>query len=61
MYRKYEETHYQRAYDIDRVKKLIEVSGLKLIAVYDAYTRDSVREDSDRVVFVAQEITKEAL
>ena len=61
LYRKYEETHYQKAYDIDRVKKLIEDSGLKLIAVYDAYTRDSVREDSDRVVFVAQEITKEAI
>ena len=61
LYRKYEETHYQKAYDIDRVKKLIEDSGLKLIAVYDAYTRDGVREDSDRVVFVAQEITKEAI
>ena len=60
LYRKYEEVHYQKAYDIERVKKLIEESGLKLIAVYDAYTEDVVREDSERVIFIAQEITKEA-
>lgn len=61
LYRKYEEVHYQKAYDLELVKKLIEKSGLKLLAVYDAYTRESVREDSDRVVFIAQEITKEAI
>lgn len=60
LYRRYEEVHLQKAYDIDKVKTLIERSGLKFIAVYDAYTKESVREDSDRVIFIAQEITKEA-
>ncbi|MBQ9341042.1 MAG: methyltransferase domain-containing protein [Lachnospiraceae bacterium] len=60
LYRKYEEVHYQKAYDIEEVEELIEKSGLKLLAVYDAYTRDKVREDSERVIFIAQEITKEA-
>ncbi|MBQ9579755.1 MAG: methyltransferase domain-containing protein [Lachnospiraceae bacterium] len=61
LYRKYEEVHYQKAYDIEEVEELIEKSGLKLLAVYDAYTRDKVREDSERVIFIAQEITKEAI
>ncbi|MCR5345976.1 MAG: methyltransferase domain-containing protein [Lachnospiraceae bacterium] len=60
LYRKYEEVHYQKAYDIEEVEELIEKSGLKLLAVYDAYTRDKVRKDSERVIFIAQEITKEA-
>ena len=55
LYRKYEEVHYQKAYDIEEVEELIEKSGLKLLAVYDAYTRESVREDSERVIFIAQE------
>ena len=60
LYRKYEEVHYQKAYDTDAVISLIEKSGLKLIAVYDAYTKDEVRYDSERVIYIAQEIHKEA-
>lgn len=53
-YRKYEESHYQRAYTLDTIKTLVERAGLKLLHIYDAYTREPVREDSERVCVICQ-------
>ena len=54
LYRKYEETHYQRAYALDQVRALVERSGLKLLHIYDAFTREPAREDSERVYVICQ-------
>ncbi len=53
LYRKYEETHMQRAYEIARVKELLTAAGLETLAVYDEYTGQPVKEDSERICFVA--------
>ena len=50
-YRKYEETHLQRAYQQERVEELIKESGLELLHVYDAFTRELPAEDSERNYF----------
>jgi SAM-dependent methyltransferase len=57
-YRRYEETHYQRAYRLDEMVSLIERAGLEFVASYDAFTKDPVREDSERVYVIARECTK---
>lgn len=57
-YAKYEETHYQRAFEIDEVKAAIREAGMELAAVYDAFTREPVKESSDRVYFVVRECGK---
>lgn len=57
-YRKYEETHFQRAYEIEAVKKAVHEAGMQLLSVYDAWTRSAPKEDSERVCFVAKEIKK---
>lgn len=54
-YRKYEETHVQRGYGTQQVESLLRQAGLEVLAVYDAYTKDPVKEDSGRVCFVARE------
>ncbi len=54
-YCKYEETHVQRGYGTQQVESLLRQAGLEVLAVYDAYTKDPVREDSGRVCFVARE------
>lgn len=54
-YRKYEETHYQRAYPLGTVKQAVLEAGMELVAVYDAFTREPPRVDSGRVYFVARE------
>lgn len=58
LYRKHEEFHYQKAYEPERVKELLEEAGLKVEAIYDAFTREPVREDSERIYFIARECTK---
>ena len=53
-YRKYEETHLQRAYEQKTVAELIKESGLELLHVYDAFTRELPAEDSQRIYFVCR-------
>lgn len=60
LYRRYEEEHYQRAYDIDFLMKAIDKAGLELVATYDAFTFEPPHEKSERIYFVAREIKKEA-
>lgn len=59
LYRKYEETHYQRAYDLETVKRLLEEAGMEFVTAYDAFTREPVREDSERIYIVARECGKQ--
>ncbi len=54
-YEKYEELHYQKAYTIDMVIRLIEQAGMEFVTVYDAFTCNSPNEESERVYFVARE------
>ena len=46
--------HYQKAYSIEEVSSLIEEAGLKLLNVYNAFTKDKPDKDSERVYFVAK-------
>ncbi len=55
LYRKYQETHFQKAYDLDTVKRLVEQSGLEYIAAYDAFTKDAPTDRSERIYVVARE------
>ena len=54
LFRKYEETHYQRAYELDTVKRLIEEAGLKFVTAYDAFTKEPVNRDSERMYIIAR-------
>lgn len=54
-YDRYEEVHYQRAYDLEEIRRLIEVSGLRWEGAYDAFTMEPVREDSERIYIIARE------
>ena len=58
LYRKYEEIHYQRAYELEKVKALLEEAGLAFVAAYDAFTKEPVREDSERIYVIAKEQVK---
>ena len=58
LYRKFEETHYQRVYDLDAVKRLIKEAGMEFVAAYDAFTREPVKADSERIYIIARECGK---
>ena len=55
LYRKYEETHFQKAYTLEKAKELLEKAGMEFVAAYDAFTRDAVKEDSERIYVIAKE------
>lgn len=54
-YDRYEEIHYQKAYDLEEIRSLIEQAGLRWEGAYDAFTMNPVREDSERIYIIARE------
>ncbi|MBR1507722.1 MAG: class I SAM-dependent methyltransferase [Eubacterium sp.] len=60
-YRRYDELHLQRGYDLSEIKKCIELSGLVFEAAFDAFTREEPKSDSERIYVVAREAGKKAL
>ena len=55
MYRKFEEIHYQRAYTLDEMIRLVKASGLEFVTAYDAFTKNVPNEKSERIYIVARE------
>ena len=55
LYRKYVETHYQKAYSLDTVIMALREAGMDFVAAYDAFTENPIREDSERIYVVARE------
>ena len=58
LYRKYQETHFQRGYTLDEGRGLIARSGLEFVAAYDAFTKEEPGEKSERVYVIARESGK---
>ncbi|EET58264.1 methyltransferase domain protein [Marvinbryantia formatexigens DSM 14469] len=58
LYRKQEETHLQRAYEPDEIRRLLAEAGLEFVRAFDADTQGEVRADSERIYIVARECTK---
>lgn len=59
LYEKVEEVHYQRAYPEELIKQMIAKAGLELLEVYDAYTLELPKPDSERLTFIVREHGKE--
>lgn len=57
-YRKFEETHYQKAYDLCDIKRLVTRSGLEYVTAYDAFTKNAPHDKSERIYVVVREAGK---
>ena len=55
LYRRFTETHYQRGYRLDQIRRLLEESGLVFVEALDADTMQEVTEKSERVFCIASE------
>ncbi len=55
LFRRYEETHYRKAYPIKTIKRLLEEAGMEWVAVYEALTEKKPKKDCERVYIVARE------
>ncbi|MCI8513172.1 MAG: class I SAM-dependent methyltransferase [Lachnospiraceae bacterium] len=52
---RYEETHYQRAYTLEEIREALLTAGMEFVTVYDAFSKDAPRPDSERLCVVARE------
>lgn len=57
-YAKQEEFHYQRAWTQEEIRHLLDLAGLKLLAVYRAFTEEEPDGKTERLQFVVQEVQK---
>ncbi|MCR4651054.1 MAG: class I SAM-dependent methyltransferase [Lachnospiraceae bacterium] len=61
LYRKHDETHVQRGYELDEMKAFVAMSGLTFIKAVDADTGEEPDENSERIYIYARECGKERL
>ena len=61
LYRKYEETHYQRAYSLERVRELLEEAGLEVLGFFDAETGLAPEKTAERIYAAAREQGKRSV
>ena len=52
-YRRFDEMHTERAYEIDEITEYLKQAGFEHIDIYDAYTFEPPKHDSERIVFSA--------
>lgn len=52
---RFDETHYQKAYTLETIQKLLEKAGMEYVTAYDAFTQQPPMENSERIYIVARE------
>lgn len=52
---RFDEIHYQKGYTIEEIKDALDEAGMEFVAVYDAFTKEAPKGDSERVYFIARE------
>lgn len=55
LYRKKEEYHQQRGYDLEEIKALLKEAGMIFIEAFDDYSREKAGDESERILVVARE------
>jgi len=55
LYRKYQEVHTRRAYDVETVSRLLDEANLDMIGAYHELTDRPPRPDSERIYIIARE------
>lgn len=58
LFRRFTETHFQRGYTPEEMKRFVERAGMEVVRVLDADTHEDVTDCSERVYVVARECQK---
>lgn len=53
-YERIDESHVERAYEVEEIENLIKKSGLKVIKKLDNYSEEMINEKTERIVFVVK-------
>ena len=52
---RFQETHYQKCYELSTIQRLLEEAGMEFVAAYDAYTNTPVSDESEKILVIAKE------
>ncbi len=55
MFRRFQETHYQKGYELAQMKQFLEEAGMEFVRAYDADTLGEVTPESERIYCIARE------
>lgn len=58
LFRRFEETHYQRGYTPQQMKEFLKKAGLEFVAMADSDTGGEVTPESERIYMIARECGK---
>ena len=58
LFRKFEETHYQKGYTAEEMKAFLKEAGLEFVSMCDSDTQKDVTEDTERICMIAKECRK---
>lgn len=58
LFRRFTETHFQRGYTLEEMKKFVEQAGMEVVLVLDADTHEAPTDESQRIYVVARECMK---
>lgn len=59
LFRRFNETHYQRGYTLAEMKEMIQASGLLFVRAIDADTMEEPTDESERIYIMAREQGKQ--
>lgn len=54
LYRRFQETHHQRAYKIPFIIDLLKKSGFSSVSIFDAFTSNAPNPESERIYLIAR-------
>lgn len=52
---RFQEEHYQKCYELSTIQVLLEEAGMEFVAAYDAYTKNPVSDESEKILVIARE------
>ncbi|NLZ33473.1 class I SAM-dependent DNA methyltransferase [Clostridium isatidis] len=53
-YERFDENHFERAYKEEFIEKALKDIGFKIVGKYEDYTKERVKEKSERIVYVVK-------
>ena len=59
LFERFTETHLQKAYSFDTIKRLLTEAGMEFVAVYGAGTKEAPTEQCERMYILAREARQE--
>ena len=54
LYRRFNEEHRQRAYEVKDIESILKISGFRILAIYDELSKKQPTKNSKRVFFIAK-------